>query len=495
MQARELIQTFIEKVLAFPATDYTKDDQQYLFNVVLDLVGEGDAAIVTPANHQLIDLKEALIQLAIANHKIDDLAAEQDILGAKLMDLVTPLPSVVNRNFWALYATDPQKALAYFYELSQANDYIKVAAIAKNIAYDVKTPYGPLEITINLSKPEKDPKQIALAKTLKQTGYPKCQLCMENEGYTGRLDFPARRNHRIIRFEMNQQTWGFQYSPYAYFNEHAIFLDGQHEPMVINQTTFSQLLAIVEQFPGYFAGSNADLPIVGGSILTHEHYQGGRHDFPMAKATIETPLTFAGFDDVQAGIVKWPMSVIRLTSTNSAALTALATKILTHWQAYSDPTVQVLAKSADGTPHHTITPIARTRGQQFELDLVLRDNQTSAEYPDGIYHPHADVQHIKKENIGLIEVMGLAILPPRLKAEMTEVEHYLCQQPNQMATYHQIWADKIQQTNMITPDNVHQIVENEVGKVFMRVLEDAGVFKRNQQGQAAFERFIQSVNQ
>lgn len=495
MQARELIQTFIEKVLAFPATDYTKDDQQYLFNVVLDLVGEADAAAITPASQQLIDLKEALLQLAIANHQINDLAAEQDILGAKLMDLVTPLPSAVNRNFWTLYATDPQKALAYFYELSQANDYIKVAAIAKNIAYDVDTPYGSLEITINLSKPEKDPKQIALAKTMKQTGYPKCQLCLENEGYAGRLDFPARRNHRIVRFEIDHQTWGFQYSPYAYFNEHAIFLDGKHEPMVISAKTFSDLLGIVKQFPGYFAGSNADLPIVGGSILTHEHYQGGRHDFPMAKAVIDTPVQFKGYADIKAGIVNWPMSVIRLTGDDGTQMAALATTILDRWQHYSDPEVQVLAQDADGTPHHTITPIARMRGTQFELDLVLRDNQTSAEFPDGLYHPHADVQHIKKENIGLIEVMGLAILPPRLKTEMAEVEKYLCDQPNEMAAYHQTWADHIKRAQTVTRANVTEVVQTAIGKVFKRVLEDAGVYKRNPQGQAAFQRFIQNINQ
>ncbi|UTC07027.1 galactose-1-phosphate uridylyltransferase [Latilactobacillus curvatus] len=493
MQARELIQTFIEKVIIFQDTLYKAEDQQYLFNLVLDLVGEEDSNVAV-TDQSLIGLKDALLRLAVANSRIENLAAEQDILGAKLMDLVTPLPSAVNRHFWHQYESDPQQALADFYELSRANDYVKVAAIAKNIAYQVPTHYGDLEITINLSKPEKDPKQIALAKTMKQTGYPKCQLCLENEGYTGRLDFPARRNHRIIRFELAGQTWGFQYSPYAYFNEHSIFLDGQHEPMVINETTFKNLLQIVKQFPGYFAGSNADLPIVGGSILTHEHYQGGRHDFPMAKAPIETPLHFNGYNDIQAGIVKWPMSVIRLTSANATYLETLAAQILTSWQNYSDPSVQILAHSEDGTPHHTITPIARMRDGQFEIDLVLRDNQTSAEHPDGIYHPHADVQHIKKENIGLIEVMGLAILPPRLKDEMAEVEHYLCDQPNQMAAYHQEWADTIKAANTsITSDNVTELVRTEVGKVFMRVLEDAGVFKCNEQGQAAFIKFTQHV--
>lgn len=492
MQARELIQTFIEKVIIFQDTLYKAEDQQYLFNLVLDLVGEEDSNVAV-TDQSLIGLKDALLRLAVANSRIENLAAEQDILGAKLMDLVTPLPSAVNRHFWHQYESDPQQALADFYELSRANDYVKVAAIAKNIAYQVPTQYGDLEITINLSKPEKDPKQIALAKTMKQTGYPKCQLCLENEGYTGRLDFPARRNHRIIRFELAGQTWGFQYSPYAYFNEHSIFLDGQHEPMVINETTFKNLLQIVKQFPGYFAGSNADLPIVGGSILTHEHYQGGRHDFPMAKAPIETPLHFNGYNDIQAGIVKWPMSVIRLTSANATHLETLAAQILTSWQNYSDPSVQILAHSEDGTPHHTITPIARMRDGQFEIDLVLRDNQTSAEHPDGIYHPHADVQHIKKENIGLIEVMGTAILPGRLKKELKEVEAYVLGNKEADIGKHQMWADRMIAAYDFNQENAEDIIHQEVAHIFKRVLEDAGVFKQTEEGQAAFKRFIQHL--
>lgn len=334
--------------------------------------------------------------------------------------------------------------MRYFYQLSQQNDYIKTNAIAKNIVWSTPTDYGEIEITINLSKPEKDPKQIAAAKKAKDTGYPRCSLCIENEGYAGRVNYPARTNHRVIRFKLGDQQWGFQYSPYAYFNEHCIFLASQHRSMVINRTTFQQLLSIIQQFPGYFVGSNADLPIVGGSILSHEHYQGGRHQFPMEKSPIATPLTFKGFEDVTAGIVQWPMSVIRLRSSQEQPLVELANKILNCWRHYSDESVDVRAETA-WVPHHTITPIARKRNGQLELDLVLRDNQTSAKYPDGIFHPHKDVQDIKKENIGLIEVMGRAILPPQLKPELREVEKFLLGQPNAMADYHRPWAEQLKE--------------------------------------------------
>jgi len=326
------------------------------------------------------------------------------------------------------------------------------------------------------------------------SNYPQCQLCIENEGYHGRLNHPARSNHRIIRFEVAGQEWGFQYSPYAYFNEHCIFLDGQHRPMAISRQSFERLLAIVEQFPGYFAGSNADLPIVGGSILTHDHYQGGRHVFPMELAPLQKTFRFAGFEQVKAGIVKWPMSVLRLTSDSKEDLINLADKILQEWRQYSDPSVQVLAES-NGTPHHTITPIARKRDGQFELDLVLRDNQTSPEHPDGIYHPHKDVQHIKKENIGLIEVMGLAILPPRLKAEVEQVASYLVEEEVSVADYHQKWADqlKVQHPDLKDKEKALEIVKDSVGAIFARVLEDAGVYKQTEQGQAAFMRFVEQV--
>ena len=487
--SQTLLQAFISQVIAL--SNYEEIDRLYLSNRVMALVGEKGVDKKTAAA-TLIDLKDELVALAVHNGLCGDLLEEQDIVGAKLMDLVTPPPSQVNQAFWATYAENPEQAIADFYQLSKRNDYVKIKAIAKNIYYQVPTEYGDLEITINLSKPEKDPKAIAAAKKMASSSYPKCQLCMENEGYQGRVNHPARTNHRIIRYELDGEVWGFQYSPYAYFNEHCIFFYGQHEPMKISPMTFERLLKIVDQFPGYFAGSNADLPIVGGSILTHEHYQGGRHTFAMERAPIEYSFSVEGFEGVGAGIVKWPMSVIRLTSKNQADLIALASKILTAWQGYSDEAVQIAAFS-DEQAHHTITPIARKKDGMFELDLVLRDNQTSAEFPDGIYHPHPDVQHIKKENIGLIEVMGLAILPPRLKDELALVEQYLLGQVDHVAAYHQEWADQIKASVSITPQTVHQIVQMEVGKVFSRVLEDAGVYKRTPEGQAAFIRFIKTL--
>ena len=479
------------KVIA--ESSFEELDRIYLTNRVLALVGDGVLEVETNQNN-LIDLKNQLVEEAVRLETIEDSQTVREILGADLMDLVTPCPSQVNRDFWDTYAQSPEQAIADFYQLSQKNDYIKLKAIAKNIAYRVPSDYGELEITINLSKPEKDPKEIAAAKLVKSSNYPQCQLCMENEGYHGRVNHPARSNHRIIRFDISGQEWGFQYSPYAYFNEHCIFLDSKHRPMAISRQSFERLLAIVEQFPGYFAGSNADLPIVGGSILTHDHYQGGRHVFPMEVAPIQKSFTFAGFKTVKAGIVQWPMSVIRLTSDSKEDLTELADKILLAWGQYSDPSVQVLAES-NGTPHHTITPIARKRDGQFELDLVLRDNQTSPEHPDGIYHPHKDVQHIKKENIGLIEVMGLAILPPRLKEEVEQVAAYLVGEDVSVADYHQEWADELKESHPGLTDKVQalEIVQESVGKIFARVLEDAGVYKQTEEGQAAFMRFVEQV--
>lgn len=486
-----LVETFVTKVIA--ESTFEELDRIYLTNRVLALVGDGVLEVKTGQDN-LIDLKDQLVEEAVRLETIEDSLAAREILGADLMDLVTPFPSQVNRDFWNTYAQSPEQAIADFYQLSQKNDYIKLKAIAKNIAYRVPSDYGELEITINLSKPEKDPKEIVAAKLVKSSNYPQCQLCMENEGYHGRVNHPARSNHRIIRFDISGQEWGFQYSPYAYFNEHCIFLDSQHRPMAISRQSFERLLAIVEQFPGYFAGSNADLPIVGGSILTHDHYQGGRHVFPMEVAPIQKSFTFEGFESVKAGIVQWPMSVIRLTSDSKDDLTNLAEKILLAWRQYSDPSVQVLAES-NGTPHHTITPIARKRDGQFELDLVLRENQTSPEHPDGIYHPHKDVQHIKKENIGLIEVMGLAILPPRLKEEVEQVAAYLVGEDIPVADYHQEWADELKESNprLTDKDQALEIVRESVGKIFSRVLEDAGVYKQTAEGQTAFMRFVEQV--
>jgi len=477
------VDKFVDQIIASD-NDYQELDRIYLYNRICALVGDD--------NHQSDDdVKTSLIETAIKNQKIDGSQTSKEILNDQLMDFVTPLPSKVNEKFWNLYQESPEKATNYFYKLSQDNDYIKTKAIAKNISYPVKTNYGDLEITINLSKPEKDPKAIAAAGKKVQNGYPKCQLCMENEGYLGRLGYPARSNHRVIRFTLGGQTWGFQYSPYAYFSEHAIFLNRIHQPMVINQHTFNNLLEIIRIFPQYFVGSNADLPIVGGSMLSHDHYQGGRHDFPMMKAPIERAIEIP-VDNVKAGIVKWPLSTIRLTSSDPEELVKAATLVHENWMNYTDESVDVRAYTNE-TRHHTVTPIAYRKGVDYVLDIVLRDNQTSAKCPDGIFHPHQDVQHIKKENIGLIEVMGRAILPARLKDELKEVERYLLKQPNKMAAYHKTWADKLQAKYDFNDDNVSEIVDKETGLVFGRVLEDAGVFKWNNQGQAAFDKFIESL--
>lgn len=470
--------------------DYTALDQVYLTNRTLALVGD-EAQSLAGAEAGLDNL-DLLVQAAVQNGVCEDTTAAKQILEAELMALATPLPSSVNRQFWGAYATSPSTATDWFYQLSRANNYIQTRAIAKNIQFPAQTPYGELEITINLSKPEKDPKDIAAAAKVKALGYPLCQLCLENEGYRGRADYPARGNHRIVRFQLNGQTWGFQYSPYAYFPEHAIFLDSVHEPMHINRTTFTNLLAIVHMLPTYFVGSNADLPIVGGSMLSHEHYQGGHHTFAMAKAPVEKAISLPNYDAVEAGIVRWPMSVIRLTSTNREQLAEAAEHIRASWATYSDEAVAVRAFT-DGTPHHTVTPIARRVGDAYQLDLVLRDNQTSAEYPDGIFHPHQDVQHIKRENIGLIEVMGLAVLPARLANELTEVKKYLLGQPNQIEPSHLPWAKQLQDQFTWTETNATAQLNEAVGRVFARVLEDAGVFKRDETGQAAFGRFIAAL--
>ena len=487
----QVLDAFVTAVIA--ASDYEEMDRIYLKNRIMSRIGE--EGLDAPAQkEELIALKDQLVEIAVANSKIQDSMAAKDSLGAELMDWITPSPSQVNHRFWETYRQSKEDAIADFYALSKRNDYIKVKAIAQNIAFETQTPYGSLEITINLSKPEKDPKDIAAAKLAKASHYPACQLCFENEGYQGRLDHPARANHRIIRFDMDGHDWGFQYSPYAYFNEHCIFLDSQHVPMAISRKTFERLLTIVETFPGYFAGSNADLPIVGGSILTHDHYQGGRHTFPMELAPVEESFTIPGFEAVSLGIVNWPMSVLRLQSDDKAQLIALADHILKAWRSYSDPAVQVLATS-DGQPHHTITPIARIRDGHYELDLVLRDNQTSPEHPDGVYHPHADVQHIKKENIGLIEVMGLAILPPRLKEELKQVQDYLLGRECSVVRYHQDWATdlKVQHPTVTDEAEAEAIVRESVGQIFARVLEDAGVYKRTAEGQAAFRRFVATL--
>ena len=485
-----VINNFVEQVLQSGL--YKPMDYSYVKNRVLALVGEEGAN--TPTSEiDIKKLKDMLVELAETNGKVGPLAEEKDCLGAELMNFITPIPSAVNENFWSTYQESPEKAVNDFYQLSKDNDYIKLSAIAKNIAFRAETKYGSLEITINLSKPEKDPKAIAAEKLIKASNYPKCLLCMENEGYQGRVNYPARANHRIVRMKLGNEEWGLQYSPYSYFNEHAIFLNTKHIPMAITPKTFEQLLEIVDIIPGYFVGSNADLPIAGGSILSHNHYQGGKYVFPMEVAECETNFVFSGFEDIQAGIVKWPMSVLRLRGTNKQRIVELASKILKSWQGYTDLEADIIAATGE-VPHHTITPIARVVDGQFEMDLVLRDNHTSELHPDGVYHPHKDVQHIKKENIGLIEVMGLAILPPRLKTELEEVEKYLLGKENAIADYHLEWADQLKEKYPnIKEEEINSVVQHEVGQVFARVLEDAGVYKNTPFGHEAFMRFVKSV--
>lgn len=476
--------------LAIQTGAYDSSDRIYVQNMILALIGEAslDADLLPSERLDALILSDFLCQIAKQNGQFDDLQAHEDIFQAKLMNILTPTPSRLNQVFHDKYALSPSAATDYFYALSKKNDNIKTRAIAKNEHFYSASPYGRLEVTINLSKPEKDPKQIAAEKHAVQSAYPKCLLCIENEGYAGRLNHPARTNHRIVRFDLLGESWGLQYSPYAYFNEHAIVLSEQHVPMKISELTFERLLAIVETFPTYFAGSNADLPIVGGSILSHDHYQIGRHDFPMAKADLRSRFELADFPNVRAGIVNWPMSVIRLRGAQASDLSAAAQVILEKWQEYSDDTVSVVAITADGTQHHTITPIARRRGKDFELDLVLRDNNTSETYPDGIFHPHPEVQHIKRENIGLIEVMGLAILPGRLKTELEAVKQYVLGQAANVADYHQVWAEQLKATYQSEPIDVY--LENALGHVFLTVLAHAGVFKNTDAGRAAFDRFI-----
>lgn len=490
----QLIADFVTKIIH--RGNWDEMDRFYLTNQIAHLIGEKELAKeseMTDNQTTILKSVEMLLIQAKENKVIGDSIAESDILESQLMDFIMPSPSLVNQQFYQQYQHSPKKATDYFYELCKTTNYIKTKSVARNILFPAETSYGKLEITINLSKPEKDPKQIVAEKNTLVEHYPKCMLCMENEGYHGRMDYPARTNHRIIRMDLEGESWGFQYSPYAYYNEHAIILSTEHRPMKIGRETFRRLLSITEKLPHYFVGSNADLPIVGGSILAHDHYQAGRHTFPMATAEIETTFCLTNFKQVTAGIVKWPMSVIRLQSTSKNELIEAATLILEKWRIYSDDQVEISAYSLDGTPHHTVTPIARRNGNLFEIDLVLRDNNTSKEFPDGIFHPHPDVQHIKKENIGLIEVMGLAILPPRLSKELIEVKHYLLNKNHEMAEYHRTWAESLKTNATITPENVMEIIQKGVGDVFTQVLIDAGVFKRDKKGIAAFRRFIESI--
>ena len=420
----------------------------------------------------------------------------RDLFDTELMGRLTPRPAQVIEKFQALYREDPKKATDWYYKFSQDTNYIRRDRIAKDIQWKSPTPYGELDITINLSKPEKDPKAIAAAKNLPASAYPRCQLCAENEGYAGRVNHPARQNHRIVPITINDSPWFLQYSPYVYYNEHCICLNSQHVPMKIDRACFGKLLDFVAQFPHYFVGSNADLPIVGGSILAHDHFQGGRYEFAMAKAPVETPFTFPGFEDVEAGIVKWPMSVIRIASENPDRLVELADRILLAWRGYTDEGAFIYAET-EGEPHNTITPIARKRGDKFQLDLVLRNNITTEEHPLGVYHPHAQLHHIKKENIGLIEVMGLAVLPARLKDELAAVADSLAQgadlRASELTAKHADWAESFAKDYEITAGNALDIVRAETGKVFAQVLEHCGVYARTEEGKAPFLRFLNTI--
>ena len=449
-----------------------------------------------PAEASLADILQVLTGDAVARGVCPDNQVARDLFDTKLMGVLTPRPHEVRTCFHTLYQISPQKATDWFYRFSQDTNYIRRDRIAKDKKWTYACEYGELDITINLSKPEKDPKAIAAAKAAPQRGYPKCMLCRENEGYAGRVNHPARQNHRIIPVTIHQEDWFLQYSPYVYYNEHCICLNREHTPMKIDKATFRKLLDFVKQFPHYFVGSNADLPIVGGSILSHDHFQGGRHVFAMEKAPVEQHVTFRGFADVEAGIVKWPMSVIRLRCGDDQRLVELADRILTAWRSYTDEAAFVFAET-DGEPHNTITPIARMRDGKFELDLVLRNNITTEEYPLGVYHPHQELHHIKKENIGLIEVMGLAVLPARLKAELNGVARALARgedlRADETLAKHADWAEELKSRYTFTEENAEEILQREVGAVFATVLEHAGVYKCTPEGREAFLRFVQSV--
>ena len=473
-----------------------EEDKSYAFNRLLEVMELDSAEAEGSVSAPLCDILEALCDDACRRGVIGDNIVERDLFDTKLMGVLTPFPHEVRRKFSELYAQSPESATAWYYQFSQDTNYIRRDRIQKDRKWTYDSKYGTLDVTINLSKPEKDPRAIAAAKLAPQTDYPKCQLCSENEGYAGRMNHPARQNHRLIPVTIAGSQWYLQYSPYVYYNEHCIVLNRRHTPMKIDRACFCKLFDFVKQFPHYFVGSNADLPIVGGSILSHDHFQGGNYEFAMAKAPVEEPVEFAGFGDVKAGIVRWPMSVIRLSCPDSDRIIQLADKILSAWRAYSDPSVSVYAET-EGTPHNTITPIARKRGENFELDLVLRNNLTTEEHPLGLFHPHARLHHIKKENIGLIEVMGLAVLPSRLKTELAGLREAILDRADirgdEALAKHADWVDGLREKYSFTRENTEDILCREVGAVFEQVLEDAGVFKRDDRGRAAFLRFTASV--
>lgn len=496
------IQTDIRKLVAYgvsaglvPTEDIVFTTNRLLELFGLDELEDADNSVTMDVS----ELEEVLGRMCdFAYEKglmAENTVTYRDLFDTKIMSMLMPRPSEVIHKFWELYEKEsPEAATDYYYSLSCDSNYIRRYRVSRDKKWIAPTKYGDLDITINLSKPEKDPKAIAAAKNAKQSGYPKCLLCKENEGYAGRVNHPARQNHRIIPVTINGSQWGFQYSPYVYYNEHCIVFNSQHVPMKIEHDTFCKLFDFVKQFPHYFVGSNADLPIVGGSILSHDHFQGGHYEFAMAKAPVERSFIVEGFEDVAAGVVQWPMSVIRLSGENTERIIALADRILEKWRSHTDEEAFIYA-CTDGEPHNTITPIARKRGEKYELDLVLRNNITTEEHPLGVYHPHAKLHHIKKENIGLIEVMGLAVLPARLKDEMAHLKEAMLAgkdlRADEELAKHADWVDEFSTGyEKIDASNIDAIIEKEIGLVFMQVLEDAGVYKRTEEGQKAFDRFL-----
>lgn len=476
----------------------------YTTNLLLEMFHEDSYEDVEvekiPVDDDGEGLEQVLSELlaeAVKRGIIEDSIGYRDLFDTKMMNCLLPRPAQVQKEFWEHYGHSPEEATAYYYKFSRDSDYIRRYRVKKDMKWKVDSPYGEIDITINLSKPEKDPKAIAAAKNAKNNSYPKCQLCMENEGYAGRLDHPARENHRIIPITINGGEWGFQYSPYVYYNEHCIVFNGQHIPMKIDRAAFTKLFDFVKQFPHYFLGSNADLPIVGGSILSHDHFQGGNYTFAMAKAPVEKEVTIPGYEDVECGIVKWPLSVLRIRHKDEKRLIELADHVLGAWRGYTDEAAFIYAET-DGEPHNTITPIARKVGDVYELDLTLRNNITTEEHPLGVYHPHAQYHNIKKENIGLIEVMGLAVLPARLKEELEILADYLVEgkdiRSNEKIEKHADWvAGFLPKHSEISRENVMDILKEEVGQTFVHVLEDAGVYKCNEEGRKAFLRFIETL--
>ena len=490
------IETYIDSLVSYAMNCGLAEpcDHVVLVNRILDLLHKDDyEPSDEPMTEDLEEILKGLLDYAVEKGLCDDNITARDLFDTRIMGALTPMPREVIGIFRYLYLENPEAATDWYYKFSCDTDYIRRYRIAKDMRWKYASDYGEMDITINLSKPEKDPKAIAAAKNAPQSSYPKCQLCVENEGYAGRMNHPARENHRIIPIEVCGEDWRLQYSPYVYYNEHCIVFNSQHTPMKIDKSAFRKLLSFVGAFPHYFVGSNADLPIVGGSILSHEHFQGGHYTFAMETAPIEKEISFQGFEDIQAGIVKWPMSVIRLRGADPERIADLGDKILGAWRGYSDESVGIVAFS-DGEPHNTITPIARRRGADYELDLVLRCNITTPEHPLGVFHPHADKHNIKKENIGLIEVMGLAVLPSRLKKELTDLAEALVSGAELTGELekHAAWVAGMNHT--FTAENALDILLQETGKVFAAVLEDAGVYKNDEQGKAAFLAFVDCVN-